>query len=119
MTSLTSTFNDLVISGLVGLVPREDNVLEVNPLIPADAWGWFCLDRVPYHGHQLTIVWDHDGQRYGQGVGFSTWSGGKQLARAAGLSRMTVTLPAIPLAAVENASHTGGPPAAAHGPHPD
>ncbi len=39
-----STFCDLVISGLVGLVPRADDTVEVDPLVPADAWDWFCLD---------------------------------------------------------------------------
>lgn len=31
-----STFCDLVISGLAGLVPREDNLVQVDPLLPAD-----------------------------------------------------------------------------------
>ena len=26
-----STFNDLIITGLIGLRPREDNTIEVNP----------------------------------------------------------------------------------------
>ena len=34
-----STFCDLVISGLVGLVPREDNMVVVDPLIPAGRVG--------------------------------------------------------------------------------
>ena len=42
-----STFCDLVITGLVGLVPRDDDRIEVDPLLPADAWDWFCLDGCP------------------------------------------------------------------------
>jgi hypothetical protein len=42
-----------VITGVVGLVPRPDDVVEVNPLLPADTWDWFCLDDVQYHGHTL------------------------------------------------------------------
>lgn len=45
-----STFNDLVITGLVGLRPRPDNTIEVNPLVPENKWDWFCLDNVLYHG---------------------------------------------------------------------
>ena len=45
-----STFCDLVIRGLVGIVPRDDDIVEVDPLLPPDAWDWFCLDGVPYHG---------------------------------------------------------------------
>ena len=44
-----SAFNDLVITGLVGLRPRDDDTLEVNPLAPAD-WDYFALDDVPYRG---------------------------------------------------------------------
>ena len=29
-----STFNDLIITGLVGLRPRADDMIEVNPLLP-------------------------------------------------------------------------------------
>ena len=57
-----STFNDLIITGLIGLRPRLDNTIEVNPLIPADKWDWFCLDNVLYHGHNLTILWDKNGE---------------------------------------------------------
>jgi hypothetical protein len=52
-----STFCDLVISGLVGLVPRADDTVVVDPLIPAGAWDWFCLDNVIYHGW-MAILWD-------------------------------------------------------------
>ncbi len=108
-----STFNDLVISGLVGLVPREDDVVEVDPLIPANddmndprrregpilegppyAWDWFCLDGVPYHGHSLTIVWDRTGERYGRGAGLAIWADGEEIARSPELGRLTGKLPA-------------------------
>ena len=60
-----STFCDLVITGAAGLVPRADNVLEVDPLFPKD-WDYFCLDGVRYHGHLVTIAWDRTGTRYGK-----------------------------------------------------
>jgi hypothetical protein len=88
-----STFNDLVISGLVGLVPREDDTVEVDPLLPDDAWDWFCLDGVPYHGHSLTIVWDRTGKKYDRGAGLSIWADGEEIARSPKLSRLTGTLP--------------------------
>ena len=53
-----STFCDLVISGLAGLRPRGDDIVVVNPLAPEDTWNYFCLDRVPYHGRMVTILWD-------------------------------------------------------------
>ena len=48
-----STFNDLMITGLIGLRPRMDNTVEVNPLIPEGKWDYFCLDNVLYHGRNL------------------------------------------------------------------
>lgn len=88
-----STFCDLVIRGLVGIVPRADDTVEVDPLMPADTWDWFCLDGVPYHGHSLTVIWDRDGSRYGRGAGFAIWADGREIARSTTLSRLTAKLP--------------------------
>jgi hypothetical protein len=88
-----STFCDLVISGLIGIVPRADDTVQVDPLLPVDEWEWFCLDGVYYHGHVLTVIWDRTGNRYGRGSGFAIWTGGKQLARADTLRPLYATLP--------------------------
>lgn len=64
-----STFNDLLITGLVGLRPRSDDKIEVNPLLPDKTWDWFCLDNVMYHGKSVTIVWDKYGDKYLLGKG--------------------------------------------------
>lgn len=84
-----STFNDLIITGLVGLRPRPDNTLEVNPLLPKEKWDWFCLDNVLYHGKIITIVWDKDGKKYKKGQGLSIWVDGKLVANSAELTRLT------------------------------
>lgn len=83
-----STFNDLVITGVVGLRPRLDNTLEINPLVPEEEWDWFCLDNVCYHGHNLTIFWDKDGDRYHQGKGLTVLVDGREVGRSAELSRL-------------------------------
>jgi len=64
-----SAFCDLIIADLIGLQPQLDGSLVIQPLVP-NSWNWFCLDRVKYHGKDLTILWDKDGSRYGQGKGF-------------------------------------------------
>jgi hypothetical protein len=89
-----STFNDLVITGLIGLVPRADDVIEVYPLLPTDAWDWFRLEGVPYHGRLLTIAWDRTGERYGNGPGLSMSVDGRELARSAKRERLTAELKA-------------------------
>jgi len=88
-----STFADLLITGVVGLVPRADNAVEVWPLLPEDTWNWFCLDGVKYHGHTLAIFWDHDGSRYHRGKGLTVLADGKQIAKADHLERIMGKLP--------------------------
>ena len=83
-----STFNDLIITGLIGLRPRLDNTIEVNPLIPADKWEWFCLDNVLYHGHNLTILWDKNGDRYHCGKGLRIFVDGKEVGQADTLTKI-------------------------------
>lgn len=87
-----STFADLLIGGVVGLRPRADDALEIHPLLPADAWDWFALERVRYHGRELGIVWDRDGKRFGRGAGLRVWVDGEEVARAPRLERITVDL---------------------------
>jgi len=83
-----STFNDLVITGLVGLRPRADEKIELNPLIPEDQWDWFCLDRISYHGKMLTIIWDKTGEKYKKGKGLIVLADGKEAGRSECLERL-------------------------------
>lgn len=84
-----STFADLVITGLAGLRPRPDSVIEVHPLIPQDKWDWFCLDNVLYHGKIITIMWDKTGTRYNCGKGFRALVNGKVVASSEKLTKIT------------------------------
>ncbi|HEX2860817.1 MAG TPA: glycosyl hydrolase family 65 protein [Lacunisphaera sp.] len=88
-----STYADLLITGLVGLRPRADNTVEVAPLLPEGTWDWFCLDRVRYHGRELTVLWDRDGKRYGRGAGLQVLVDGQVVARSDKLGRVTGRLP--------------------------
>jgi hypothetical protein len=88
-----SGFADLVITGLVGLRPRADNVLEVHPLLPEGAWDYFCLDHVRYHGHWLTVLYDRTGKRYQKGAGLMLFVDGRLAASGTGLGRLTAELP--------------------------
>ncbi len=88
-----STYCDLVISGLIGLRPRSDNQIDVNPLIPPNAWDWFCLDNVLYRGRTITVIWDRTGEKYGRGAGFHVLSDGRRIAHTDALTRIIVPLP--------------------------
>jgi hypothetical protein len=85
-----STFNDLIITGLVGLRPREDEKIEVNPLLPEGTWDWFCLDNVWYHGKTITIIWDKDGSKYKKGKGLSVWINGVKKGETERLEKIVV-----------------------------
>jgi hypothetical protein len=86
-----STFNDLIITGIVGLRPQSDGTIVINPLIPAQQWDYFCLDGVIYRGHALTIIWDKDGQRYHQGSGLTLLVDGERKAHRQDIGRLTAT----------------------------
>lgn len=83
-----STYCDLIITGLVGLRPRTDNIVEVDPLIPA-TWNYFCLDNVHYHEQILTIFYDKTGKRYGEGKGFHLLENGQEIASSRTLRRIS------------------------------
>jgi hypothetical protein len=87
-----STFCDLVISGLVGLMPREDDTVEVHPLLTSKTWDWFCLDKVGYHGKTLTVLWDQTGEKYNKGKGLRIFADGKEIGHVDKLSHLTVKL---------------------------
>ncbi len=89
-----SGYCDSIISGLVGLRPHEDDMVEVNPLVPPETWPYFCLDQVLYHGHELTILYDKTGQRYHHGPGLRLFADGQEIASASHLGRIAGRLPA-------------------------
>lgn len=88
-----STYCDLIITGLIGLRPRADDLVEVHPLLPDGVWDYFCLDQIPYHGRTLTILYDRTGQRYQRGPGLRLYADGKQIAESTTLNRITGKLP--------------------------
>lgn len=84
-----SGYCDLVITGLVGLTPRDDETLEVNPLAPAD-WDYFALDDVPYRGHRVSLIWDKTGARYKLGAGFHVLVDGHEVGKSDKLERLAI-----------------------------
>ena len=83
-----STYADPVITGVVGLRPRADDVVEIDPLLPPEAWDWFCLDRVSYRGKNVTVLWDRTGTKFGRGKGLRVLVDGKQVGHADRLTRV-------------------------------
>jgi hypothetical protein len=97
-----STFVDLILNGLIGLRPRSDETLEIAPLIPTtrrDEEGLirhFAVQSLAYHGHDIGIFFDADGDRYGSGRGLSVFVDGKQRYGPGDLRRVSIPLSAQP-----------------------
>lgn len=96
-----SGFNDLIITGLVGLRPNggRDRV-ELVPLAPK-SWDYFALDGVAFRGRELTMLWDRTGERYGRGPGFHILSNGHMLVTSTSLEPLRADLPNTPAQGVE------------------
>ncbi len=88
-----SGFTDPLITGLIGLHPRADDLLELHPLLPAGTWTYFALDGVPYHGHNLAIVFDATGNHYHHGKGLTVFVDGAKVASRITLGPLEAKLP--------------------------
>lgn len=87
-----STYCDLIITGLIGLRPRSDNIIQVNPLLPENTWDYFCLDNIKYHGHIITILWDRTGKKYNRGAGLTLFINGEKRAHSPALRQISASL---------------------------
>jgi hypothetical protein len=93
-----STYIDLVLDGLIGIRPRADNVLEVDPLIPTQHGTdapirYFALQDLAYHHHEVSIFYDEDGSRYNIGRGLSIFVDHRRVSGPAPLARTQIALP--------------------------
>ena len=88
-----SGFADPLITGLIGLRPQLGNLLELDPLLPANAWSYFAIDGLPYHGHFLTIIYDPTGEHYHRGRGFFVITDGRTIVHRPELGQLQAELP--------------------------
>jgi len=88
-----STFTDLVITGLVGIRPEDnDETLHINPLFDAEDIEYFILENVSYRGHNVTVAYDKNGDHYGYGKGMRVYVDGYLMAESESLGAITVSL---------------------------
>ena len=69
------TTNWTIIEDVAGMVPREDNKIELNPIAIPD-WDHFTVNNLSYHGQDLSIVWNNDGT-YNAPKGYTLYLDGK------------------------------------------
>ncbi len=84
-----SAYVDHVISGLIGVRARPDGAVTIAPLAPP-SWDYFALENAPYHGHDLTVLRDRTGARYGRGAGLRVYVDGVQRVSQPSTSPVTV-----------------------------
>lgn len=87
-----STFADVLITGVVGVVPTPGDLVVIDPLVPPGTWDWFCLDGMRYRGSTLAVVWDRTGTRYGRGAGLMVFLNGERVAWRPELGRLVFSL---------------------------
>lgn len=84
-----SGFIDLILSGFVGIRPRADDTLEINPIADGASISYFRAERILYHGHEVAVQWDATGKKYGE-KGLIVEVDGKKAASSSKMSRLTV-----------------------------
>ena len=87
-----STFCDLVLSGLAGIRPVDDDTLVVDPLFDGGDIDHFCADGILYHGRFITVLWDRSGKRYGKGKGYKIWVDGEKVFDVDNICRFTCSI---------------------------
>jgi hypothetical protein len=87
-----SNFCDLIVTGLVGLIPEDGDDFDVHPLAPDD-WDYFALDDLRYRGHDVAIIFDRTGERYHRGIGLQVFIDGAKAASSPKSSRLHVKAP--------------------------
>ena len=108
-----STFNDLVLSGLLGIRPQLTDTLVVHPLVP-DSWDYFAVENVAYHGRNITILWDRDGSHYQQGAGFRIYIDGQLVSLRSTVQPVVIPIPpgqnqSLPIFVNDAVNAWGGP----------
>lgn len=85
-----STYNDLIVRHVVGVTPSAGDTLIIEPL--ACGLKHFRLDRLRYHGRELSIVFNPDGHYADAPEGFSVYVDGKRAAARRDLGKLTVRI---------------------------
>ncbi len=92
-----STWLDILIPEILGLVPRDDDILEIDPLVPEGTLTRFLLDGQRYRGHDVTLVWDAPGDEipdaYADGrKGLDVYLDGRMVSSTKSLSRIQINM---------------------------
>lgn len=86
-----SSYNDLVISGLVGVQPGDGDEIVIDSLAPK-SWDYFACDGIPCKGHIISVIWDKYGRHYGVFRGLAVMVDGQIVAKEKDLTKIRIPL---------------------------
>ena len=72
---MLGNMNYIFVEDMGGLQPRSDDKIELSPI--EFGYEHFMVNNLRYHGHDVTIVWDPDGTKYGLGAGYCLFVDGE------------------------------------------
>jgi len=89
-----STFLDLIIEGLIGIRAVFGKLLVIEPLAD-DTVGYFALDNLAYHNHNLSVIWDPIGEKWPHAgcMGLCVFLDGKMANQSSAPTRLHVRIP--------------------------
>jgi len=88
--NILGAYNFLLIEGIMGVVPRADNIVELWPIDVG--YEYFTLNNLRYHGRDLTLVWDRPGgsDYYANAPeGYSLYLNGQRMFTVSDLTHLT------------------------------
>jgi hypothetical protein len=88
-----STDCDLIITGLARRLPRADDAIKVEPLLPDGTGDHLCLDGAPCIGWTRTVFCDSTGKKYDRRSGLRVLDDGEKTGASETLGRRLVPLP--------------------------
>ncbi len=71
-----SSFCDLVLGGLLGIVANEDNSISIIPMISDCKWHYFSVTNLYIKGCDIDIYFDKNGTVYDKGAGLFLYVNG-------------------------------------------
>ena len=83
-----SGFTDLILSDLIGIKPKLNSTIEINPLVP-DEWDWFAVDNLYYQGEKFYLIWDRTGKKYNRGKGLKLFKDNILVANSNKIQKLT------------------------------
>ncbi|MFI6761274.1 Ig-like domain-containing protein [Micromonospora sp. NPDC050417] len=84
---MLGNMNYIFVEDMAGLQPRSDDKIELWPI--KFGYDHFMANNLRYHGHDVTVVWDPDGSKYGLGAGYSLFLDGEKKVSTDKLGKLT------------------------------